>query len=503
MTDLTPVIGLETHLQLKTASKIFCGCPARFGAPPNSQVCPVCLGFPGVLPVLNRQVLQHGLRVALALRCRIQPAIVFHRKNYFYPDLPKGYQISQYDLPLGTDGAVEVPPKSAPGAGTAPGAAVSVRIRRVHMEEDAGKLVHKPDGSASLVDFNRGGVPLLEIVSEPDLSSPEQAYEYLKSLKGILEYLDVSDCDMEKGSLRCDANVSLCPARPDGAVDLSGTKVEVKNMNSFRAVARALGYEIQRQTGMLRDGQRISQETRLWDDVQGITQGMRSKEYAHDYRYFPEPDLVPFAVSAGQVDEARAALPELPAERAKRLAGRFSLPATDAAALTRSRATADYFEQAAALAQGGDSPLRGQSPVKVAANWILGEIAREMNERGLERIGDLAFPPAHLVELIGLIDSGKISGKMAKEVFAEALRGKRPPGAVVQAAGMAQVTDRSAIRAAGAEVLKEHPQAAADFRGGKDQALMFLVGQLMRRMKGAASPAISQEVLRELLEEKR
>ncbi len=477
---LAPVIGLEVHLQLRTNTKIFCGCSTRFGAPPNSQVCPVCLGFPGVLPVLNRQVLLHGLRVALGLRCGIQPSILFHRKNYFYPDLPKGYQISQFDLPLGTQGVVETPSGG------------KVRIHRVHMEEDAGKLIHKPDGSASLVDFNRGGVPLLEIVSEPDIRSPEQAHEYLKALKGILEYLDVSDCDMEKGSLRCDANVSLGPVKPDGAVELSGTRVEVKNMNSFRAVARALTHEIQRQGEMLKEGEKVSQETRLWDDAKGVTQGMRSKEYAHDYRYFPEPDLVPFAVPGSQVEEARRSLPELPGERAKRLAGRHGLPAADAAALTGSRATADYFEQAAALA--------GASP-KAAANWILGELAREMNERGLDRIGDLGFPPAHLIELIGLVDSGKISGKMAKEVFAEALRAKQAPKAVVEAKGMAQVTDRSAIRAAGEEVLREHPQAASDFRGGKNQALMFLVGQLMRRTKGAASPAISQEILRELLKQ--
>ncbi|MBI3322524.1 MAG: Asp-tRNA(Asn)/Glu-tRNA(Gln) amidotransferase subunit GatB [Candidatus Omnitrophica bacterium] len=505
---LSPVIGLEVHLQLRTETKIFCGCPTKFGAPPNSQVCPICLGFPGVLPVLNRQVFLHGLRVALALRCGVQSAIIFHRKNYFYPDLPKGYQISQFDLPLGSNGIVEVPLKSVPGTGTVPGTGVGtavVRINRVHMEEDAGKLVHKPDGSASLVDFNRGGVPLLEIVSEPDMRSPEQAYEYLKALKGILGYLDVSDCDMEKGSLRCDANVSLCPVKPDGSVELSGMRVEIKNLNSFRAVARALSYEIQRQTETLKEGEKVAQETRLWDDVKGATQGMRSKEFAHDYRYFPEPDLAPFTVPAEKVEEVRRSLPELPAERAKRLADKHGLPAPDAAALTASRATADYFEEAVKHLKSvpGTVPVPGTgvgSSPKVVSNWILGEIAREMNERNAESIGGLGFSAAHLVELIGLIDSGKISGKMAKEVFVEALRVKQSPAAVVQAKGMAQVTDRSAIRAAGEEVVKEHAQAAADFRGGKNQALMFLVGQLMRRTKGAASPALAQEILKELLE---
>ena len=482
-----PTIGLEVHLQLRTASKIFCGCPTTFGAPPNSQVCPVCLGLPGVLPVLNRQVLRHGVRVALALGCRIQPRILFHRKNYFYPDLPKGYQISQYDLPLGTDGVVEISNR--------------VRIRRVHMEEDAGKLIHKPDGGASLVDLNRTGVPLLEIVSEPDLRSPEQAYEYLKSLKGILGYLDVSDCDMEKGSLRCDANISL--SKTDPGTEL-GVKVEIKNLNSFRAVARALAYEVQRQTAQLAEGEKVIQETRLWDEARGITQGMRSKEYAHDYRYFPEPDLVPFAVEAGEVEEIRRAIPELPAERAARLSERYGLPRTDAGALTASRTTADYFEACAKLLKPvpGTGTVPGTGAPKTAANWILGELHREMNERNLDEITALGFPPASLVELLGLVESGRISGKMAKEVLTESVRSGENPGRVVESKGLTQVTDREALRAAGAEVLKEHAQAVNDYRGGKSQALMFLVGQLMRRTRGAASPAISQEILRELLEEK-
>lgn len=477
-----PVIGLEVHLQLKTASKIFCGCSTRFGAPPNAQVCPVCLGFPGVLPVLNRQALAFGIRVALALHCRIQPRIVFHRKNYFYPDLPKGFQISQYDLPLGTDGFVEIPRR--------------IRIHRAHLEEDAGKLIHA--AGYSLVDFNRTGVPLLEIVTEPDLTSPEEATQYLKTLKGILEYLEVSDCDMEKGSLRCDTNISLRPAA--SASGVLGTKVEIKNLNSFKAVARSLGHEIRRQAGVLEGGGKIDQETRLWDDEAGITQGMRSKEYAHDYRYFPEPDLVPFAVAVGEVENIRKNLPELPAQRAHRFARQYQLPEADSRLLTSSKQTADYFEAAVKAAKPvSGTGLRPEPDTKTLANWILGEMAGRMNDRNLDAIAGLKFPPGALAELAGLIESGKISGKMAKEVFADSLDSGRSPGEIVKAKGLSQVTDRSALAAAAGEVLKENPQAVGDFKKGKDQALMFLVGQLMKRTRGAASPAISQEIIRRLL----
>ena len=474
------VIGLEVHLQLKTVSKIFCGCSTQFGASPNSQVCPVCLGLPGVLPVLNRQVLLYGIRVALGLGCQIQPRFLFHRKNYFYPDLPKGYQISQYDLPLGTGGELEL------------SGAQRIRIRRVHMEEDAGKLIHPADGKHSLVDLNRAGVPLLEIVSEPDLNSPEQAHEYLKILKGVLEYLEVSDCDMEKGSLRCDANVSLA-ADSDRT---SGTRVEIKNLNSFRAVARALGYEVDRQAHLLAEGQRIVQETRLWDDAKGVTQPMRSKEYAHDYRYFPEPDLVPFTVSGNEVEDARRNLPELPAARAQRFISQYGLPNSDAVALTRSRQTADYFE-ACASRRGGNGLF-----AKSAANWVLGDLSREMNDRNLDHVGDLAFPPEHLMDLLDLIDSGKISGKMAKDVLAECLARRQAPAEWVQAKGLAQVTDPQRIEAAAQEVVQQNPKAVEDYRKGKAQALMFLVGQVMKKTKGAASPGVVQSVLGELLDRK-
>ncbi len=491
--NYTTVVGLEVHLQLKTATKIFCGCSNRFGAAPNSQVCPVCLGFPGTLPVLNRQVLVSGIKVALGLSCGVQPRIVFHRKNYFYPDLPKAYQISQYDLPLGSNGFVQV-------------GGQKVRVNRVHMEEDAGKLIHKEGENASLVDYNRCGVPLLEIVSEPDMRSPEEAHAYLKTLKGILEYLDVSDCDMEKGSLRCDANVSLTP---DPKV--FGSKVEIKNLNSFKAVARALAYEVQRQTVVLREGGRVQQETRLWDDMKEMTLGMRSKEFAHDYRYFPEPDLVPFSVADEEIGAIRAALPELPAQKADRFVREYGLPATDAAGLTAAKSTADYYEASAGLYSKNGlktvpvilvetaNPNMGY---KVLANWILSDVAREMNERGLDDIGALGFPPERLVELVGLIQSGAISGKMAKGVFIEAVETRQSPSALVKSKGLAQVTDRGAIQQAALSVIQEQPRAVEDYRGGKAQALMFMVGQLMRKTKGAASPALSQEILRELLEKK-
>ncbi len=492
--NYAPVIGLEVHLQLKTQSKIFCGCSTHFGAPPNSQVCPVCLGFPGVLPVLNRQVLLYGIRVALSLNCRMSPSVVFHRKNYFYPDLPKDFQISQYDLPLGVEGFVEL----ASGR--------KIRICRVHMEEDAGKLIHKETEAMSLVDYNRAGVPLLEIVSEPDLVSPEEAYDYLKTLKGILEYLEVSDCDMEKGSLRCDANISLrsvstevpgtiskqVPGTSEQPMPL-GTKVEIKNLNSFKAVSKSLAYEVKRQSQALEAKEKLQQETRSWDDLQGITLSMRSKEYAHDYRYFPEPDLVPFSVEPQEVEAAQKALPELPKAKGDRFARQYQLPAYDAAVLTSSRPTADYFEECVKSAPGASKAL---------ANWILGDLAREVNDRNLESIQRLEFPPSHLGELVKLIDTGTLSGKMAKEVLVEAVQSHRSPAEVVKAQGLAQVTDSSVLREAASAILNEQAQAVDDYRKGKSQALMFLVGQLMRRTQGAASPAVAQEVFKELLEKR-
>lgn len=489
-----PVIGLETHVQVKTVSKIFCGCPTEFGASPNSEICPICLGLPGVLPVLNRQVLSLGIRVALGLHCRVCERIVFHRKNYFYPDLPKGFQISQYDLPLGNDGFVQVHERK-------------VRIHRVHMEEDAGKLIHKAGEEASLVDFNRCGMPLLEIVTEPDLGSPDEAYEYLKILKTILQYLEVSDCDMEKGSLRCDANISLSPASAQGGKGEGklGTKVEIKNLNSFKAVARSLSYEIERQTQVLEAGGKLHQETRLWDDLQSQTRPMRSKEFAHDYRYFPEPDLVPFSVSQQEVRRIQASLPELPHQRAARFVSTYRLPEADARGLTASKATADYFEEVVRLAKKGTEPasVKKASTEKVLANWVLGDLSREVNALNLEDVSGLKFPPAHLVDLVTLISSGQISGKMAKEVFMEALRSQAIPSAIVRSKGLAQMTDRSALEEAARGVIAEQHKAVTDYRQGKAQALMFLVGQLMKKTKGAASPDVSQDLLRHLLNQEK
>ena len=479
------VIGLEIHLQLGTASKIFCGCSTRFAGAPNSQVCPVCLGFPGVLPVLNRKALQLGIRVALGLHCAIQPQIVFHRKNYFYPDLPKAFQISQYDLPLGKNGAVEVGEQK-------------VRIQRVHLEEDAGKLIHKEEEAASLVDYNRSGVPLLEIVSEPDLTSPEEAHAYLRTLKGILMYLEVSDCDMEKGSLRCDANISLAPGSFSQGEELAhaklGTKVEIKNLNSFKAVAQALAFEVKRQTRILEEGGRILQETRFWDDERGMTQGMRSKEFAHDYRYFPEPDLVPFEVSLKEIQEVQDSLPELPQQRLERLMKQYSLPPADAKALTAFKGTADYFESCAQKA-----PASG----KAISHWILGQVSRQMNEQGMDDIAALAFAPEHLVELVNLIDSGRISHKMAKEIFVECLTHRESPKAVVERKRLVQVTDPGALKEMASEVVRSHPKAVEDYHKGKEQSLMFLVGQLMKKTQGSASPAISRQILQDLLKEGR
>jgi aspartyl-tRNA(Asn)/glutamyl-tRNA(Gln) amidotransferase subunit B len=477
--EFEAVIGLEIHAQLLTATKIFCGCSASFGAPPNTHVCPVCLGFPGALPVLNRRAVDMAIRAALALGCAIQPVSVFARKNYFYPDLPKGYQISQYEQPLATGGRVGL--TAAPdGAG--------VGITRVHLEEDAGKSLHEglPDSHRwTHVDFNRAGVPLVEIVTDPDLRSPADAARFYERLRAILVAIGVNDGNMEEGSLRCDANVSV---RPAGTTAL-GVKAEVKNLNSFRFLEKALEYEIARQVAVVTGGGRVVQETRLWDAAASRTVTMRSKEEAHDYRYFPEPDLPPLRVDPVWVDDVRRAMPELPDARRARLASEFGLPAYDAAWLTGSTAVADYFETVA----------RASGNPKAASNWIMGELARLMKERG-ESIGTIRVAPLQLASLIRLIARGTISGTIAKRVFEQMIASGEDPEAIVQRDGLRQIGDEGRLAAIVADVLAAQGDAVAQYRAGRTAALGFLVGQVMRATKGQADPPLVHDLLRKALD---
>lgn len=470
------VIGLEVHLQLNTKTKIFCSCSTTFGGSPNSQTCPVCLGFPGVLPVLNKGVLDLSLRSALALGCTISKFIKFDRKNYFYPDLPKNFQISQYDLPLAKDGLLEI--------GVEDGSRKRIRIRRMHMEEDAGKLIHEKE--ASLVDFNRCGTPLLEIVSEPDINSPEEAHRYLTSLKEILRYLEVSDCNMEEGSLRCDANISL---KPRGSDEL-GTKAEVKNLNSFKAVRGALAYEAQRQEELLSNSERVVQETRLWDPDKEVTASMRSKEEAHDYRYFPEPDLVPFVITDKAIQEAKSALPELPQAKRARFIKEVGLSEYDAGLITSEKEMADYFEGCIKLY---DKP-------KVVANWLMGDFTAALKEKGLESISQCRMKPADFIEMLKMIDDGSISGKMAKSVLAEAIKEGKAPKDLVNAKGLTQISDKSQLEDVAQEVMKENTDVVEQYRRGKKGAIAYLVGQVMQKTKGKANPKLVNEILRKKLE---
>jgi len=468
------VVGLEVHAQLKTDSKIFCGCSTRFGAVPNANTCPVCLGLPGVLPVLNRRVVEFAVRLGLALGSRIAERSVFARKNYFYPDLPKGYQISQYETPVCIGGAVPI---------NLDGHARSVALVRIHMEEDAGKNIHDEAiaGTGSLVDLNRTGVPLLEIVSEPDMRGPEEAGEYLRSLRSILMYLDVCDGNMEEGSMRCDANISI---RKSGQTAL-GTKVEVKNLNSFRNVERAIAFERERQIECTERGERIVQETRLWDADRGATESMRSKEEAHDYRYFPEPDLVPLSIDAAWIEEIRETLPELPQARLERFTREYQIPLYDAKVLTGTRALGDYFE---AVIEKGASP-------KAASNWIkdelLGLIAGDITS---SRVG-----PEGLAELMALIDDGTISGKIAKNVLGEMASSGRGAREIVEARGLVQVSDERAIISVVEEVLAAHPEERQRYREGKTKLLGYFVGQVMQRTQGKANPALVNKLLKERL----
>jgi aspartyl-tRNA(Asn)/glutamyl-tRNA(Gln) amidotransferase subunit B len=474
-----PVIGLEIHAHLLTRTKIFCGCSTAFGAPPNSQVCPVCLGMPGALPVLNQKAVDYAIKAALALGCEVQPQSIFARKNYFYPDLPKGYQISQYERPLALRGSVEF----AVG-----GQSKRVGITRVHMEEDAGKSLHEgfPDSATkTYVDYNRGGVPLIEIVSEPDMRSAAEAAEFFSRLRSILVWIGVNDGNMEEGSLRCDANVSVRPA----GQQKFGTKAEVKNVNSFRYLQRALEYEIERQIDVLREGGTVRQETRLWDSVSGRTFSMRSKEEAHDYRYFPEPDLPPLVVDEARIAAVRETMPELPAARRARFAAAYGIPDYDAGVLTQSGALADYFEKTAAAAGNA----------KAASNWIMGELSRVMNERGAT-IEQMPVAPEALAGLIRLIDSNTISSAIAKDVFAKMLDSGRSAEQIVKAEGLAQIGDESAIVATIRDVLAKHAETVAQYRAGKQQTFGFLVGQVMKASGGKANPKLANQLLKRELD---
>ena len=477
--EFEAVIGLEIHAQLLTASKIFCGCSTAFGAEPNTHICPVCIGLPGALPVLNHAAVDHAIRAALALGCTVHERSIFARKNYFYPDLPKGYQISQYELPLAIGGLVEL---------SGGGETRRVGITRVHMEEDAGKSLHEGFVDAdrkSYVDYNRSGVPLIEIVSEPDLRSAPDASEFFSRLRAILVWLGVNDGNMDEGSLRCDANVSV---RRRGTAAL-GTKAEVKNLNSFRFLQRALEHEIARQTEVVSEGGRVVQETRLWDAAAGRTVPMRSKEEAHDYRYFPEPDLPPVLVDAERIERIRAAMPELPDARRRRLVEVFGLPDYDAGQLTQSRRLADYFEAA----------VRAGAPAKAASNWIMGEVARVLNEHGAD-IASSPLDAERLAGLIALIEKGTISGSMAKDVFEKMYASNRTADAIVAAEGLAQIDDESQIAGLIADVLAAHPDAVTQYRTGKTTAFGFLVGTVMKAAAGKANPRRVNELLKRALE---
>ncbi len=475
-TEYEVVIGLEVHVELNTDSKMFCSCPTTFGAEPNTHVCPICLGMPGVLPVINRKAVEYTIRAALALNCQVAKYSKFDRKNYFYPDLPKNYQISQYDLPLATGGYVEI---------SVDGKKRKIGIRRVHLEEDAGKLLHEGTGpKTSLVDFNRTGVPLIEIVSEPDLRSPEEARLYLNKLRTILHYTGVSDVKMEEGSLRCDANVSI---RPLGS-EVFGTLTEVKNMNSFRAVERALAYEVERQKEILERGEKVERETRGWDENRRITVSMRGKEEAHDYRYFPEPDLVPLEISRDWVEEIQERLPDMPDERQARLVRELGLPEYDAEVLTSSKDLADFY----------DACVKHYPEAKTVSNWVMGEVLGYLNEKGLE-ITDLPFRPEDLAGLLRLIDKGTISGKIAKQVFQEMCKSGKAPETIVEEKGLKQITDESEIAAIVEKVMEDNPKVVEDFRGGKEKALGFLVGQVMKATRGKANPQLVNRLFRERL----
>jgi aspartyl-tRNA(Asn)/glutamyl-tRNA(Gln) amidotransferase subunit B len=486
--EFEPVIGLEVHAQLLTRSKLFCGCSTRFGAPPNTNTCPVCLGLPGALPVLNREAVTMAVRAALSLGCSILTNSVFARKNYFYPDLPKGYQISQFDRPLGIHGSVKVLSGDRAEGGQIVNRTQKVfGITRLHMEEDAGKSVHDSGGGvngSSYVNLNRSGVPLVEIVSEPDFRTSQEAYDYLTHLRKTLLYLGVCDGNMEEGSLRCDANVSV---RPKG-IERLGTKVEIKNLNSFRFLQKALDYEIDRQVRVLSEGGQIQQETRLWDDAKNATFVMRTKEEAHDYRYFPEPDLLPVKLEESWILELERALPELPYAKLVRFVTQYGLSTDDAMLLTSGVAVADYFEECA-VACGNP---------RATANWIMGDLTYALKSSGLE-LDSSPVPPRRLAGLIRTIDSGEISGKIAKSVFQEMLETGEEASAVIQRLGLVQVSDEASLREAIAKIISASPKQVTEYKSGKEKVFGYFVGQVMKETKGRANPQLLNQLLEQEL----
>ncbi|MGB2898248.1 MAG: Asp-tRNA(Asn)/Glu-tRNA(Gln) amidotransferase subunit GatB [Candidatus Acidiferrum sp.] len=479
-----PVIGLEVHVQLLTRTKIFCGCSTRFGDPPNTNVCPVCLGLPGTLPVLNKRAVEMAMRASLALNCTVHDHSRFARKNYFYPDLPKGYQISQYELPLATNGHLEIEVAVLPAQA---GARKRIGITRLHLEEDAAKNLHEgfsQSATKAYIDYNRCGTPLSEIVSEPDMRTPDEAYAYLTTLRQILLYTGVSDVNMEEGSLRCDANVSV---RLRGASEF-GTKVEVKNLNSFRYLQKALEFEIERHIAVLESGGRISQETRLWNQAEGHTVSMRSKEKAHDYRYFPEPDLLPVHISSAWREEVRRTLPELPEAKRARFVTTYGITPYDAEVLTSTQAMADYFE----------SVVKAGAPGKASANWMQTELLHGLKDSGKE-IGASPISPAALAELVELVESGQITGAIGKKVFATMFESSRSAAEIVAAEGLgAQVSD-AAIEQAAREVIAKNPDNVAKFKSGNEGVFKFFVGQVMKATRGQANPQAVNDILRKLL----
>lgn len=475
ITQYETVIGLEVHLQLNTETKIFCSCPNIFGQAPNSQTCPVCLGLPGTLPVLNKKALHYAIKAALALNCQVNPFIKFDRKNYYYPDLPKGYQISQYDLPIAEGGYLMVLTRDG---------FKKIHIKRTHLEEDAGKLIHDATANSSLVDYNRTGTPLMEIVTEPDLRSPQEAYDYLQNLKLTLQYLNVSDCDMEKGSLRCDANISI---RPQGEAQL-GIKTELKNMNSFKAVKAALEFEERRHQQVLQAGERLIQETRLWHEEKNMTMPMRSKEEAHDYRYFPEPDLVPFVVDGGTIQEIRRSLPELPQAKLDRFIQQYRLSEYDARILIQDQELAAFFEECA----------RYYNDAKKICNWMNGPLLQELNSHKTT-VSRLALKPQDLCALIQKMDEGVLSNLAAKEAFKIMIETGHDVQTVIDQKGLTQVSDENTLEKVVEAIMNEHKEIVGQVKNGKESAIGFLVGQAMRKTQGKANPKKIGEIIRRRL----